>query len=126
MDLNLFLASSNFFPHKYQLNVVNFQLFGGNLHVDSLPIRHLIQGYKYYLQSLTPKENVLLTRKRHVQGVKKAISSLKQSSLINLTINPELAAEELRIAATEIGNITNIIDVEEILNDIFSSFCIGK
>jgi len=44
----------------------------------------------------------------------------------NLNINPELASENLRIAAKEIGSITNIIDVEEVLDDIFSSFCIGK
>jgi tRNA modification GTPase len=37
-----------------------------------------------------------------------------------------LAAEDLRVAATAIGSITNSIDVEEILDDIFSSFCIGK
>ena len=44
----------------------------------------------------------------------------------DLNINPELASESLRIVAKEIGSITNIIDVEEILDDIFSSFCIGK
>ena len=54
------------------------------------------------------------------------VTALKQISTINLTQNPELAAEDLRIAATEIGKITNIIDVEEILDDIFSNFCIGK
>jgi len=43
-----------------------------------------------------------------------------------LDVNPELAAEDLRIAAREIGKITNIIDVEEILDDIFNNFCIGK
>ena len=41
-------------------------------------------------------------------------------------MNPEIASENLRIVAKEIGNITNTIDVEEILDDIFSSFCIGK
>ena len=89
-------------------------------------IKELIKIIVDHLQTLNPKDNVLLTRKRHVQGIKKAVSALKQITAINLTINPELAAEELRIAATEIGNITNIIDVEEILDDIFSSFCIGK
>ena len=44
----------------------------------------------------------------------------------DLNINPEIASENLRIVAKEIGNITNIIDVEEILDDIFSNFCIGK
>ena len=45
---------------------------------------------------------------------------------IDLNHSPELASENLRIVAREIGNITNVIDVEEILDDIFSSFCIGK
>ena len=89
-------------------------------------IKELIKIIVDHLQTLNPKDNVLLTRKRHVQGIKKAVSALKQITAINLTINPELAAEELRIAATEIGNITNIIDVEEILDDIFVNFCIGK
>ena len=38
---------------------------------------------------------------------------------------PELASEELRVAAKEIGSITNLIDVEDVLDDIFST-CIGK
>ena len=67
-----------------------------------------------------------LCRKRHVQGVKKASSALKKTLTTNFGVNPELVAEDLRIAATEIGKITNIIDVEEILDDIFNNFCIGK
>ncbi len=89
-------------------------------------VKELIKIIVDYLKTLAPKDNVLLTRKRHVQGVKRAAAALKQISTINLTQNPELAAEDLRIAATEIGKITNIIDVEEILDDIFNNFCIGK
>ncbi len=89
-------------------------------------INELVNIVVDHLQTLVPKENALLTRERHVQGVKKALFSLKQISLVNLDTSPELIAEDLRVAATEIGNITNIIDVEEILDDIFSNFCIGK
>jgi len=89
-------------------------------------INELINVIVNHLQTLVPKENALLTRERHVQGVKKALFALKQISLFNLDSSPEIIAEELRIAATEIGNITNIIDVEEILDDIFNNFCIGK
>ena len=89
-------------------------------------IKELIKIIVDYLKILAPKDNVLLTRKRHVQSVKRAVTALKQISTINLTQDPELAAEDLRIAATEIGKITNIIDVEEILDDIFNNFCIGK
>ena len=89
-------------------------------------IKELIKIIVDYFKILAPKDDILLTRKRHVQGVKKAVSVLRQVSTMNLAYNPELAAEDLRIAAREIGNITNIIDVEEILDDIFNNFCIGK
>ena len=89
-------------------------------------IDQLIKNIVKYLRSLNPKENALLTRERHIQAVKKASEALRRVSLTNLNTKPELAAEDLRIAATAIGSITNSIDVEEILDDIFNSFCIGK
>ena len=89
-------------------------------------IEELVNIINEYFQSLSPKENVYLTKQRHIQGVKKAILALLRLTKVNLNNNPELAAEDLRIAATSIGSITNIIDVEEILDDIFNSFCIGK
>jgi tRNA modification GTPase len=93
---------------------------------ENTGIDKLIKIIVNHLKSLEPKENALLTRERHVQAVKRASDALKRASLSNLNINPELAAEDLRVAATAIGSITNSIDVEEILDDIFSSFCIGK
>lgn len=38
----------------------------------------------------------------------------------------ELAAEELRCAARALGRLTGAIDTEEVLDSIFSEFCIGK
>lgn len=39
---------------------------------------------------------------------------------------PELAAEELRLAADSLGRITGRVDQEQLLGRIFSRFCIGK
>ncbi len=89
-------------------------------------IDELIEAIVNYLRTLDPKEEALLTRKRHIDAVKKSIDAMNDLLNINLNVNPELASENLRIVAKEIGNITNVIDVEEILDDIFSSFCIGK
>lgn len=36
------------------------------------------------------------------------------------------SAEELRLAARELGKITGVIDIEEVLGEIFQGFCIGK
>ena len=89
-------------------------------------IDNLIEKIVNHLESITPKNNVFLTRERHVQGVKNALKCLKNILKIDLNSFPELASEELRVAAKEIGSITNVIDAEEVLDDIFSNFCIGK
>ena len=49
-----------------------------------------------------------------------AIASLGESAPL------DLAAEELRTAANELGRITGRIEVEELLDVIFRDFCIGK
>src|SRR5690606_2500302 len=38
----------------------------------------------------------------------------------------ELAAENLRLASDSLGRICGKIDVEDMLDTIFSTFCIGK
>jgi len=89
-------------------------------------INKLIDVIVDHLESMSPKNNLILTRERHVQAIRNALNSLKKTLKINLNFYPELASEELRVAAKEIGSITNIIDVEDVLDDIFSNFCIGK
>ena len=37
-----------------------------------------------------------------------------------------LAAEDLRLAARAIGRVTGHIDIDDLLDVIFSDFCIGK
>ena len=93
---------------------------------QNIGINELIEKIVNYFISLSPRESVYLTRLRHVDGVKNAIAALDRLNKINLNNNAELVAEELRVAAISIGSITKIIDVEEVLDDIFNSFCIGK
>ena len=93
---------------------------------EEIGINELTKIIINYLKSLAPKEDLILTRERHIVAIRKSIDALNDLLEKDLNISPELASENLRIVAREIGNITNIIDVEEILDDIFSSFCIGK
>lgn len=68
---------------------------------------------------------VLFTRARHLHHLRECIDALRRyeetprSSL-------EIAAEELRRAMRELGKVTGVVDVEEVLENIFSQFCIGK
>ena len=45
---------------------------------------------------------------------------------IDPACEPELIAEDLRHAAQSLGRISGQVDVEDLLDEIFSSFCIGK
>ena len=71
-------------------------------------------------------KNPLIARERHISLIQKALLSLENSTSLSLDIEPELVAEELRLAADALGQMMGHIDVEDILDDIFSSFCIGK
>ncbi len=66
-----------------------------------------------------------LTRPRHRQALTAALENLRHS-LTAPRERPELFAEDLRLAMRAIGRITGDVDVEELLDQVFRDFCIGK
>ncbi len=68
------------------------------------------------------------THLRHRVAMENAASALRKAEdlLETLADTPELAAEEIRNATRSLDSLTGRIDVEAVLGEIFSSFCIGK
>ena len=89
-------------------------------------INSLLQKIYSYLSSLEPKETSLITSERQILHSKKALNALKRIKKLSIIEETELIAEELRLASKHISNITSLIDNEDVLDKIFSSFCIGK
>ena len=73
---------------------------------------------------LAPAESALITRARHRAALTEARAHLIASSASGAP--PEIMAEELRLSARALGRISGRVDVEDLLDAIFSSFCIGK
>jgi tRNA modification GTPase len=64
-----------------------------------------------------------LARPRQVACVRETAEALANAMRMD---EPELRGAELRIAAAALGRLTGAIGVEEILDAVFSGFCIGK
>jgi tRNA modification GTPase len=72
-------------------------------------------------------ETPLITRVRHRQKIEQARNALNQFlGSAEAREHPEIAAEHLRAAADALGRLTGRLDVEDVLGQIFSEFCIGK
>ena len=69
-------------------------------------------------------EDVFLGRERHIVALKSALSALEEADA--LLDHLELLAEELRAAHKSLGTITGEVTADDLLGEIFSSFCIGK
>ena len=78
------------------------------------------------MSSLEPTETSLITSHRQILDSKKALNALNRIKKLSITEETELIAEELRLASKHISNITSLINNEEVLDKIFSNFCIGK
>ena len=71
----------------------------------------------------TENSSLLITRTRYREALSEALTAL---NMFSLDKEIELSAEDIRLAARELGKITGRIEVDEILDKIFGSFCIGK
>ena len=70
--------------------------------------------------------SVMLTRVRHQQAVRQALEHLKASLELSVNDQTELVAEEFRSATSALSRILGHVDIEDVLDNIFTSFCIGK
>ena len=72
-------------------------------------------------------ESGFTARRRHIDALFRTLSSIqKASELLEERTYPELVAEELRLAQQALGEITGSFSSDDLLGEIFSSFCIGK
>lgn len=71
----------------------------------------------------TSGSNMLITRARYREALQNTLDNLQRFGFDKPI---ELTAEDIRLAARELGKITGRIEVDEILDKIFGSFCIGK
>lgn len=70
-------------------------------------------------------EEPAITQVRHRLAIEATVAAL-ETFLREPAYQMELRAEDLRAAVTALGRITGRIDVEDVLDQVFARFCIGK
>lgn len=72
-------------------------------------------------------EDNFSARTRHISALEVAKSHLKKAQkLAEESIDLELIAEELRLSQLVMGSITGELTSDDLLGEIFGSFCVGK
>ncbi|MGJ0508037.1 MAG: tRNA uridine-5-carboxymethylaminomethyl(34) synthesis GTPase MnmE [Methylocystis sp.] len=68
--------------------------------------------------------SALVSRERHRRALTAALAALEEARAGEKDL--EFTAEDLRSAARALGRIVGAVDVEHVLDAVFSRFCIGK
>lgn len=73
--------------------------------------------------ALSAAEFPAATRLRHAESLREAAARVGRALVQS---EPELAAEDVRLAARALERVSGRVDPEAVLDRVFSSFCIGK
>ncbi|NWG76188.1 MAG: tRNA uridine-5-carboxymethylaminomethyl(34) synthesis GTPase MnmE [Rubrivivax sp.] len=112
IDLNIALKESEILGDAIKISAKN----GDNIAVLKKTIKEHLFPQKY-------NDNILLTRRRHIEALKdleRCLTNVRESKTL------ETIAFELHNALDIIGELTGKVFREDILNRIFEEFCIGK
>ena len=72
------------------------------------------------------EKNLTLARERHIESLKASLKNLYNASKYNDNQQLDLVGEELKRSHLHLQNILGGDVDEELLDEIFSNFCIGK
>jgi tRNA modification GTPase len=84
--------------------------------------QHILDCAGFHAQ----EEGGFLARRRHLEALQRAALALADANVQLEHKAGELVAEELHRAQDALGEITGAVSADELLGEIFRSFCIGK
>ncbi|OOO02754.1 MAG: tRNA modification GTPase MnmE [Chromatiales bacterium USCg_Taylor] len=74
-----------------------------------------------------PAAGAFSARRRHVDALRRVQACVQEAQKAFLAARgPELVAEHLRLAQQALSEITGDFTSEDLLGEIFSTFCVGK
>ena len=96
-------------------------------HVGLDKLKKMLVGQVIYSKLTAPDLGVTVTNVRHKEALEKASEHLELSmKSLSQCRSPEFVSIDLRVALDYLGEIIGVVTTDDILNNIFAKFCIGK
>jgi tRNA modification GTPase len=86
----------------------------------------LLDRIEHEAEAALGQGDAVLTRERHRAALVRAREALDRAGRALAEGRTELVAEDARLALRAVGEITGRVDVEQVLDRLFATFCIGK
>jgi tRNA modification GTPase len=117
--------NDNVYFHQNKIKNINIQHSVINISItNKINIDKFFEALeKKVLEIIPSQSNPIITQERYRKFLENSLQILQS---ISFRKPIEIVAEDLRHAGCEIGKITGKVNVDEILDVIFSRFCIGK
>ncbi|QXK92297.1 tRNA uridine-5-carboxymethylaminomethyl(34) synthesis GTPase MnmE [Neoehrlichia mikurensis] len=117
------LSKADNIKHQNTVFLFNVNFIPISVH-NNIGIDKLLQVIKERSLLMFPTDNSLfITSNRHRVHLQNALDILNNTN-INLPV--EILSEDLRISIKEIGKVIGAVSSDDILDNIFSKFCLGK
>ena len=110
---------------SYDISKNNLDLDVHNISLkDNIGLEELLEIIQNKLSKIIlPDNNAVITRVRHRNQITSTLEHLERCDMESDLV---CAAEDIRLATRSLSILVGKIEVDEILSEIFSSFCIGK
>ena len=122
-DLNSVLSENDDIFKEISENVIKISALNG----DGLEKLYALISKMFSLEEINVDNDVIITNLRHKNLVSKAIQNVKKArDTVQQNMPIDIIAIFVKEILEDLGNITGEIVTDDIINEIFSKFCLGK
>ncbi len=122
-DLNSVLNENDERLKKITENVLKISALNG----DGLEKLYALISKMFSLEEINVDNDVIITNLRHKNLISKAIENVKKAKkTVEENMPIDIIAIFIKDILEDLGNITGEIVTDDIINEIFSKFCLGK
>lgn len=122
-DLNSVLNENDERFKKITENVLKISALNG----EGLEKLYALISKMFSLEEINVDNDVIITNLRHKNLISKAIENVKKAKkTVEENIPIDIIAIFIKDILEDLGNITGEIVTDDIINEIFSKFCLGK